>query len=754
MADGSRKRRLLVCGAVEGRFDAVFSKVKDVCESKGPFDVLVACGRFFGPEGSDGGSFQAYLDGDKALPPCTVLFHEAAGAPPALELEPGSPREFCDGKIRYLGRCGVAVEPESQLKVAFCGEGTTASDGDATCGQGGSDAVDFIVASRWPAGVLAGVPADRLPPLSPGADGAGGADGADGANGANGAAARIAAACAELARRMSPRYIFAAGEGAFFARAPYANAAPRPGQASATRFVGLAPVSADAGADKARKWLHAVAIKPAALCDQEELSKVPAAATPSPFLRPPAPAPLLPPPAATSAAAPRFDARRIEAEEARMARGSRNAFFGGGAAGRKRRRLDAPVDAQSRSVFVGNVPAGATAEALRGAFARAGPVSDARVIEGKGFGFVDFETHEAAGKAVAELHESALCGAVISVGWASSAPASRASARRGALQPPPADPDARTVFVAPSHGAAEAEITAALGAFGDLRGVRTSEKWTFAFAEFETHAGAARAVAGGSVALGGGEARLRWGTQPPRGAQGGGAGGAAPRYPRDERVQCWFCLANDELQAHLIAHVGAEVYVATPKGALSDLHCLVVPIAHVRSVAELGDSAAAELESVKGKLRAAFAAKGLYPMVWERCVDTRGAHHAHVQVVPLPADAANRLAEELQRRADACGGLAFEEVGAAAPAEALRGAGQYLYVELPRPGGGAGTVRLLHRVPEGSKRKLPLHFGRMVAAAAMGNVDRAHWKACVVSEAQETAQAAKLKDAVGAQLAA
>ena len=34
------------------------------------------------------------------------------------------------------------------------------------------------------------------------------------------------------------------------------------------------------------------------------------------------------------------------------------------------------------------------------------------------------------------------------------------------------------------------------------------------------------------------------------------------------RLNCWFCLATPELEKHLIAGIGNEVYLATPKGSM------------------------------------------------------------------------------------------------------------------------------------------------------------------------------------------
>ncbi len=50
----------------------------------------------------------------------------------------------------------------------------------------------------------------------------------------------------------------------------------------------------------------------------------------------------------------------------------------------------------TKSLYVGNLPYGATEDDLRELFAEFGPVEGARVIEGKGFAFVDVPEENAA----------------------------------------------------------------------------------------------------------------------------------------------------------------------------------------------------------------------------------------------------------------------------------------------------------------------------------------------------------------------
>jgi RNA recognition motif-containing protein len=50
----------------------------------------------------------------------------------------------------------------------------------------------------------------------------------------------------------------------------------------------------------------------------------------------------------------------------------------------------------TKSLYVGNLPYEVTEDDLRNLFAEFGPVEEVRVIEGKGFGFVDLPEEKAA----------------------------------------------------------------------------------------------------------------------------------------------------------------------------------------------------------------------------------------------------------------------------------------------------------------------------------------------------------------------
>ena len=107
------------------------------------------------------------------------------------------------------------------------------------------------------------------------------------------------------------------------------------------------------------------------------------------------------------------------------------------------------------------------------------------------------------------------------------------------------------------------------------------------------------------------------------GGAGGGAGGKRKReFAKDERswvsTDCWFCMSSEKFEAHLLASVGEESYVALPKGPLVSSHALVIPVAHKASSLELTDGESAEVEKYVGGLRKCFAAQGEELVLFER----------------------------------------------------------------------------------------------------------------------------------------
>ena len=69
----------------------------------------------------------------------------------------------------------------------------------------------------------------------------------------------------------------------------------------------------------------------------------------------------------------------------------------------------------AKRLYVGNLNYGTTDSTLRDLFAAYGNVTEVTVIEGKGFGFVEYETDDAAQEAINNLNETEVDGRDIRV---------------------------------------------------------------------------------------------------------------------------------------------------------------------------------------------------------------------------------------------------------------------------------------------------------------------------------------------------
>jgi RNA recognition motif-containing protein len=83
----------------------------------------------------------------------------------------------------------------------------------------------------------------------------------------------------------------------------------------------------------------------------------------------------------------------------------------------------------TKSLYVGNIPHGTSEQELRDLFQEFGPLGDVRIIEGKGFAFVDVPAERAA-EAIAAMNGKDMGGRAIRVDEAKPRPAREEGARR------------------------------------------------------------------------------------------------------------------------------------------------------------------------------------------------------------------------------------------------------------------------------------------------------------------------------------
>ncbi|KAF7322411.1 Nuclear protein [Mycena chlorophos] len=233
---------------------------------------------------------------------------------------------------------------------------------------------------------------------------------------------------------------------------------------------------------------------------------------------------------------------------------------------------------------------------------------------------------------------------------------------------------------------------------------------------------------------------------------GRGRGGPPKEITSDE---CWFCLSNPNLAKHLIVAIGSECYVTLPKGQIPPTqsaaetslvpgggHVLIVPISHYPTFStiphELAGSILEETEKHKAALRAFYAKHGAAMVAFEVGRLSAKGGHAHVQAVPVPLALKSRV-EDAFRSDGRMLGVDFEEDADAALEACAGGRGSYFRVDLPDGG------KLVHLIKDYGP--FNLQFGRGVLTTLLGRPEREDWKACVLPDDEERADAEEFKKA-------
>ena len=206
-------------------------------------------------------------------------------------------------------------------------------------------------------------------------------------------------------------------------------------------------------------------------------------------------------------------------------------------------------------------------------------------------------------------------------------------------------------------------------------------------------------------------------------------------YPADGRTDCWFCLSSPTCETHLITGVYDEWYATMPKGPVHPGHILLVPVTHTSQGAWTLNQ-----EWVKLVKKVQEHASQTYDMdlfLFERCMETRGGYHTHIQCVPIPRDSSTRLQSTMMAHAKASG-FDLRPIQSDLGVKAiLEKDDSYFYSEIRT---GSHVHRFLYRrgADEENSSSVPLQFAREVLASVLNNPKLAHWKACVVDKEQET----------------
>ncbi|KAG6854723.1 hypothetical protein C0991_002436 [Blastosporella zonata] len=243
--------------------------------------------------------------------------------------------------------------------------------------------------------------------------------------------------------------------------------------------------------------------------------------------------------------------------------------------------------------------------------------------------------------------------------------------------------------------------------------------------------------------------------RPPQGERRGGKRGPPKEIGPDE---CWFCLSNPNIAKHLIVAIGSECYLTLPKGQIIPTqssadqslvpgggHVLIVPITHYPTYTtiptDLAEPIVDETQKYKSALQAMYAKHGAVGVAFEVGRLSAKGGHAHVQSVPVPLKLKDKVEAAFIHEGQQFG-IDFEPDADAAMESCAGGKGSYFKVDLPD---GRKMVHLI-------KDQVPfsIQFGRQVLVNLMGIPDRFDWKACMLPEDEDRADAQDFKAAFAA----
>ncbi|KAI8338789.1 CwfJ C-terminus 1-domain-containing protein-like protein [Choanephora cucurbitarum] len=211
---------------------------------------------------------------------------------------------------------------------------------------------------------------------------------------------------------------------------------------------------------------------------------------------------------------------------------------------------------------------------------------------------------------------------------------------------------------------------------------------------------------------------------------------------------CWFCLANPNLEKHLIVSIGSELYMTLAKGPVvsasnpecqvpGEGHVLIIPITHYPTFGlvppESQKEVMTELVKYKSALRTLFQQYNQDMIVFEVSRDSqRGLTHAHLQVVPIPKSKSDQV-EKVARELGVAAHIDFVDRVPNNP--------DIPYFKLDLPNGKS----LVHVIQP--RERFNLQFGRLVAATVLGSPEREDWKTCGQTEEEERENANRFKEA-------
>ena len=230
--------------------------------------------------------------------------------------------------------------------------------------------------------------------------------------------------------------------------------------------------------------------------------------------------------------------------------------------------------------------------------------------------------------------------------------------------------------------------------------------------------------------------------------------------------ECFFCLSNPNLAAHLITSIGNDAYLTTAKGPLSDAttysgipfpaHILIIPLSHSPNLANITppESRRAtyhEMDRYRTALQNMLLSQSgskIGAVTWE--VSRIEGIHIHWQFLPVRADMVRKGLVEAAFKVEAENEKypVFEakDIGDGATQD-----GDYFRAWIWSPEDAKieskGVLERQLVLPLSTDFRFDLQFGRRVMAKLLGLEARLQWRDCLQSDEEEKRDADLFKEA-------
>ncbi|KAK7424947.1 hypothetical protein QQX98_000223 [Neonectria punicea] len=241
------------------------------------------------------------------------------------------------------------------------------------------------------------------------------------------------------------------------------------------------------------------------------------------------------------------------------------------------------------------------------------------------------------------------------------------------------------------------------------------------------------------------------------------------RSPPPGPDQCYFCLSNPNLSAHMCCSIGDDAYITTAKGPLPTYttfadqglsfpgHMIIIPLPHAPTIPNMGSVSETESEAVKAynemtrfreAIQAMIASKSSHKLgvvTWEISRDRNV--HLIWQLLPLAADLIRNGVAEAAFRVEAENQKYPKFTAQDLTLKKQATAGDFFRVWLWADDGEDKIKGKSLVMPLPSDMRFDLQFGRRVLAKLLGLEDRNFWKDCEQTVEEETKDVEAFREA-------